>query len=84
MAAPTSSGKRTYRNFRLHVEFLISKPGGNSGVYLQNCFEIQICDGDKTKHGMRAVINEPEPPCHPYTGLGRWNSYDLIFRAARS
>lgn len=75
--------KRTYRDFRLHVEFLVNNPGGNSGVYLQNRYEIQICDGDRTKHGMGAVINETESPYHLYTGLGKWNAYDIVFRAAR-
>ena len=74
---------KTYRDFRLHLEFLVSKEGGNSGVYLQNRYEIQICDGDKTKHGMGAVINETESPYHLYKGLGAWNSYDIVFRAAR-
>ena len=27
--------QQKYRDFRLHVEFLVPKPGGNSGVYLQ-------------------------------------------------
>ena len=75
--------KKKYRDFRLHVEFLITKKGGNSGVYLQNRYEIQILDGDKTKHGMGAVINETESPYHAYKGIGKWNSYDLVFRAAR-
>lgn len=75
--------KKTYRDFRLHIEFLANNPGGNSGVYLQNRYEIQICDGDKTKHGMGAVINETESPYHLYAGLGQWNAYDLVFRAAR-
>ena len=74
---------KAYRDFRLHVEFLVSNEGGNSGVYLQNRYEIQICDGDKTKHGMGAVINETESPYHLYKGLGQWNSYDIVFRAAR-
>jgi hypothetical protein len=74
---------KTYRDFRLHVEFLVSKAGGNSGVYLQNRFEIQVLDGDKTKHGMAAVINETESPYHLYHGVGKWNSYDIVFRAAR-
>jgi len=72
-----------YRDFRLHVEFLIAKPGGNSGVYLQNRYEIQILDGDSTKHGMGAVINETESPYDAYNGVGKWNAYDLVFRAAR-
>ena len=74
---------KAYRDFRLHVEFLVSKPGGNSGVYLQNRFEIQVLDGDKTKHGMAAVINETESPYSLYHGVGKWNSYDIVFRAAR-
>lgn len=75
--------KKAYRDFRLHVEFLVAKPRGNSGVYLQNRYEIQILDGDKTRHGMGAVINETEAPYHAYNGVGKWNSYDLVFRAAR-
>lgn len=75
--------KKAYRDFRLHVEFFIANKGGNSGVYLQNRYEIQILDGDKTKHGMAAVINETESPYTLYRGIGVWNSYDIIFRAAR-
>jgi hypothetical protein len=75
--------KKKFRDFRLHVEFLITKPGGNSGVYLQNRYEIQVLDGDKTKHGMGAVINETESPYHAYNGVGKWNAYDINFRAAR-
>lgn len=75
--------KKKFRDFRLHVEFLIAKPGGNSGVYLQNRYEIQILDGDSTKHGLAAVINETESPYHLYRGPGKWNAYDIKFRAAR-
>ncbi len=75
--------KKAYGDFRLHIEFLIMKPGGNSGVYLQNRYEIQVLDGDKTTHGMGAVINQSESPYHLYNGLGKWNAYDITFRAAR-
>lgn len=75
--------KKAYRDFRLHIEFLVPKAGGNSGVYLQNRYEIQVLDGDRTKHGMGAVINETESPYHAYHGLGKWNAYDIVFRAAR-
>ena len=75
--------KKAYRDFRLHIEFLVMKTGGNSGVYLQNRYEIQICDSDATKHGMGAVINETPSPYFAYKGLGQWNAYDLQFRAAR-
>ena len=75
--------KKEYRDFRLHIEFLIMKAGGNSGVYLQNRFEIQVLDGDKTSHGMGAVINQTDSPYHAYNGVGKWNAYDITFRAAR-
>jgi hypothetical protein len=75
--------KKEFRDFRAHVEFLITKPGGNSGVYLQNRYEIQVLDGDTTSHGMAAMINETPSPYHAYNGLGKWNSYDIVFRAAR-
>lgn len=75
--------KKKYRDFRLHVEFLIPNKGGNSGVYLQNRYEIQVLDGDTTKHGMGTVINETESPYHLYNGIGEWNAYDIKFRAAR-
>lgn len=75
--------KKAYRDFRLHIEFLVMKPRGNSGVYLQNRYEIQICEGDKTKHGMGAVINETDSPYDKFAGIGKWNAYDIVFRAAR-
>jgi hypothetical protein len=75
--------KKKFRDFRLHVEFLIVKPGGNSGVYLQNRYEIQVLDGDSTKHGLGAVINETPSPYFAYHGVGKWNAYDINFRAAR-
>ena len=75
--------KKKYRDFRLHIEFLIVNKRGNSGVYLQNRYEIQVLDGDKSPHGMGAVINETPSPYHAYHGLRKWNSYDINFRAAR-
>lgn len=75
--------RKKYRDFRLHVEFLVMKKGGNSGVYLQNRYEIQVLDGDRTRHGMGAVINETDSPYAAYNGVGKWNAYDITFRAAR-
>jgi pimeloyl-ACP methyl ester carboxylesterase len=75
--------KDKFNDFRAHVEFLIQNPGGNSGVYLQNRYEIQVLDGDSTAHGLAAVINERRAPYYLYEGLGKWNAYDIVFRAAR-
>lgn len=62
---------------------LYQQTGGNSGVYLQNRYEIQVLDGDTTSHGMAAVINETPSPYYAYNGVGKWNAYDIMFRAAR-
>jgi hypothetical protein len=75
--------KQKFRDFRLHVEFLVNRKRGNSGVYLQNRYEIQVLDGDSSKHGMATVINETESPYQYYNGVGQWNAYDITFRAAR-
>ena len=32
---------------------------------------------------MAAVINETESPYQYFAGLGKWNAYDITFRAAR-
>lgn len=32
---------------------------------------------------MAAVINEAAGPYHAYNGTGKWNAYDIKFRAAR-
>ena len=75
--------KQKFKDFRLHVEFFVAQAGGNSGVYLQNRYEIQILDGDSTAHGLAAVINDAAAPYSAYNGTGKWNAYDIVFRAAR-
>jgi hypothetical protein len=75
--------RESYNDFRLHVEFMIMQKGGNSGVYLQNRYEVQIYDGQTGTHGMGAIINEAEAPYSVYKGLKTWNAYDIRFRAAR-
>lgn len=75
--------KDEFKDARVHVEFLVPDQGGNSGVYLQCRYEIQVLDGDTTNHGMGAIINESPSPYASYNGLGKWNAYDIVFRAAR-
>ncbi len=71
------------QDFRLHVEFLIPRAQGNSGVYLDNRYEIQVVEGEEGPHGMAAVINEKEAPYELFNGLQKWNAYDIQFRGAR-
>lgn len=75
--------KEKFEDFRAHVEFYIKNEGGNSGVYLQNRYEVQILDGDYGDHGLGALINEHIPTSEEYYGVGKWNAYDIEFKAAR-
>ena len=82
--------KKTFGDCQLHIEWRTpaddkdeGQDRGNSGIFLQNRYEIQVLDGDTTKHGMGAIINEVAAPPGIYNGIGKWNAYDIIYRAAR-
>jgi hypothetical protein len=91
MAGATSRGK--FQDARIHVEFRTpfiptarGQARGNSGVYIQNRYEVQILDsfgleGEWNEAGgiyqvARPRINMSFPPL-------TWQTYDIVFRAAR-
>ena len=78
---------------RLHVEWL-SPPGGlgqmagNSGVYLQDRYEIQVLGtkaGDEAPalNEAGAIYNIKAADSNASTGPGTWQAYDIWFRAPR-
>lgn len=95
---PGSGSIRTFQPFEdylLHVEFSIppSAPGtpegslANSGIYLQNQFEIQILDSyGRPVAGANetgAVWNQRDPSTNAARPTGAWETLDINFRAAR-
>lgn len=78
---------------RLHVEWL-SPPGGagqlagNSGVYLQDRYEIQVLGtpaGDRppATNEAGAIYERKAADANASTGPGTWQAYDIWFRAPR-
>jgi len=85
--------RATFGDFTLHAEFLIPfKPGakeqdhGNSGVYIQERYEVQILDsfGQPLNAGVCASVYRQTPPAFimSYPPLS-WQTYDIDFEAPR-
>ena len=95
--------KKKYSDFEGHVEFLMLGARGddsvegytNSGVYLQNRFEIQIESPKKKKdiadpynwkigpHGIGAFCMEHVPSTNAWRPNGQWQSFHFIFKAGK-
>ncbi|NCC47243.1 MAG: DUF1080 domain-containing protein, partial [Bacteroidia bacterium] len=86
--------KKIYRDFQLHIEWRIpldvqdgthSQHRGNSGVFLQGKYEIQILDSYRHAtyiDGQAGSIYKQSPPLvNAMNPPGEWNSYDVIYKA---
>lgn len=85
--------KRAVRDFRLHLEFLIpympaarGQARGNSGVYIQQRYEVQILDsfGLVSSDNDCGSLYRQQPPDQnvSFPPLA-WQTYDIEFHAAR-
>jgi serine/threonine protein kinase len=85
--------KRKFQDFSLHLEFLVpfapEKSGqarGNSGVFLQNRYELQILDSFGLPHDTStcgAFYNLRAPDQNMSLPPMVWQTYDIDFTAAR-
>lgn len=86
--------KQKFQDFQLHVEFNVpqassgakGQKGGNSGVYLQRRYEIQILDSygvEAKNNDCGAIYNVKAPDRNMCKKPGQWQSYDITFIAAR-
>ncbi|MYX04106.1 MULTISPECIES: family 16 glycoside hydrolase [unclassified Streptomyces] len=87
--------KQGFQDFRAHVEFWLpnlppdvtGQDRANSGVYLQERYEVQILDsyGDTTlaDNEAGAIYTKKAPDVNAATAPETWQTYDITFRAAR-
>lgn len=85
--------RESFGNFQLHIEWSVppmddsfrSQSRGNSGVYLQNMYEIQILDNYANEtyvNGQAASVYKQTPPLvNALRAPGEWNVYDIIYTA---
>ena len=85
--------KESFGSFQLHIEWCVPPMGeefksqsrGNSGVYLQNMYEIQVLDNFKNEtyvNGQAGSIYKQTPPLvNAMRAPGEWNVYDIIYTA---
>ena len=93
---PGSGNLRTREKFgdcRLHLEFNVRadagaewKQDGNSGVYIQRRYELQILNShgrEPSDETCGAIYITREPDSEASRPAGEWQSFDVIFRAPR-
>jgi hypothetical protein len=84
--------KRKFDNFQLHIEWKapseVSGDGqgrGNSGVYLQELYEVQVLDSYNNRtyrHGQAGSLYKQHAPLVNVSRKpGEWQSYDIIYTA---
>ncbi len=84
--------KRVFHDFQLHIEWRepvglegASQGRGNSGVYLQGRYEIQVLDSYNNptyaSGSAGSVYKQHAPLVNAMRPQGEWNVYDIIYEA---
>ncbi|MCY1720074.1 DUF1080 domain-containing protein [Prolixibacteraceae bacterium Z1-6] len=86
--------KRVFEDFQLHIEWRSptevvgeSQGRGNSGVFLQGRYELQVLDNYNNRtyrNGQAGSLYKQHPPLvNACKGPGEWQVYDIIYTAPR-
>lgn len=84
--------KRTFRDFQLHIEWRVPEDvtgvgehNGNSGIYLQGKYEIQVLNSYNNESDPRcqagSVYKEKPPLVNAMAKPGEWNIFDIAYTA---
>lgn len=86
--------KRSFGDVQLHIEWrspaVVESEGqgrGNSGVFFQEFYEVQVLDSYKNrtyKNGQAGSLYKQHPPMvNACKAPGEWQTYDIIYTAPR-
>lgn len=86
--------RQSFKDFQLHLEWrapsVVRGEGqgrGNSGVFLQERYEVQVLDNWENRtysNGMAgSIYKQYIPLANPAKRPGEWQSYDIFFKAPR-
>jgi hypothetical protein len=86
--------KQDFTDFKMHAEFktpqlppdVKGQGRGNSGIYIQRRYEIQILDSfglEPKDNDCGSLYRFKAPDINACDMPGRWQSYDIIFHAAK-
>lgn len=86
--------KHKFNDAQIHIEFATpaevsgdSQGRGNSGVYIQGRYELQILDSfnnpTNPKGSCGAIYSKHAPLVNASRGPGQWQTYDIVFHAAK-
>ncbi|MEM7457096.1 MAG: sulfatase-like hydrolase/transferase [Planctomycetota bacterium] len=87
----------SYRDFRMHLEFNLNEVeegtprerNANSGVYIQERYELQILNShgisreEMNNRDCACIYGRKQPDELVCLPAGEWQSFDIVFRAAR-
>ncbi|WP_089320034.1 3-keto-disaccharide hydrolase [Pontibacter ummariensis] len=88
------STKKDFQDFQLHLEWSApdqvkgeSQGRGNSGVFLQDRYEVQVLDNYQNRtysNGQAGSVYKQTPPLvNAMRKPSEWNTYDIIYTAPR-
>jgi len=85
--------RRNFNDFRMHIEFNVplmpnakGQGRGNSGVYIQRRYELQILDSyglDSKNNDCGAMYRTKAPDRNACRKPGQWQYYDILFTAPK-
>lgn len=84
--------RQSFENFQLHIEWCVptditgeSQGRGNSGIFLQGKYEVQILDNYQNEtysNGqVGSIYKQSRPLVNAMRKPGEWNVYDIIYTA---